>query len=147
VVFRQGQPRRGPKSAGCLGSGYILGLCQPGGIDSQPVDIHGAPLAQHELANLLYSPSDSSFPANSVAVALAAAMAIWLGNRRGGQALSVLAVLGSFPRVYSGIFYPSDVSAGELIGAAEGCLVTLGLRVIESVTTWALKGASYPHLA
>ena len=41
------------------------------------------PIAGSELTNLLYAATDSSFPSNPAAVAFAAAMAIWLGNRRG----------------------------------------------------------------
>jgi undecaprenyl-diphosphatase len=99
------------------------------------------------LANLLYAPTDSSLPANPAAVAFALAMGVWLGNRRAGLPLFFLAGLWSFVRVYNGLFFPSDVFAGGLIGAAVACLVNLGLRAIEPVPTWVLKGARLLDLA
>jgi undecaprenyl-diphosphatase len=105
------------------------------------------PIAHHELANLLYAPTDSSFPANPAAVAFAMAMGVWLGHRRAGLPLFFLAGLWSFTRVYNGLFYPSDVLAGGLIGVTVASLVTLGLRAIEPVPTWVLKGARLLHLA
>ncbi len=105
------------------------------------------PIAHHELANLLYAPTDSSFPANPAAVAFAMAMGVWLGNRRAGLPLFFLAGVWSFARVFNGLFYPSDVLAGGLIGVTVAGLVTLGLRAIEPVPTWVLKGARLLHLA
>ena len=105
------------------------------------------PFIHHELSNLLYAPTDSSFPANPAAVALALAMAVWLRNRRASVVLFILAALWNFARVYNGLFYPSDVLTGGLIGMAIACLVTVGLRAIEPVPTWVLKGARLIHLA
>ncbi len=105
------------------------------------------PIAHHELANLLYTPTDSSLPANPAAVAFAMAMGVWLGNRRAALPLFFLAGLWGFGRVYNGLFYPSDVLAGGLIGVTVACLVTVGLRAIEPVPTWVLKGARLLHLA
>lgn len=105
------------------------------------------PFVQYELSNLLYAPTDSSFPANPAAVAFALAMGVWLVNRRASAALFFLAALWSFARVYNGLFYPSDVVVGALIGIAVAYLVTLGLRAIEPVPTWVLKGARLLHLA
>ena len=105
------------------------------------------PFVHHDLINLLYSPTDSSFPANPAAVAFAFAIGIWLKNRRDATPVLILAVLWSFMRVYNGLHYPSDVVVGGLIGVAVACLVTLGLRAIEPLPTWVLKGARSLHLA
>ena len=105
------------------------------------------PLVHYELANLLYLPTDSSFPANPAAVTCAAAMGLWLGNRRAGLVVFALAGLWSLVRVSNGLFYPSDVVAGGLIGVAVSGLVALALRLIEPVPTWVLKGARLLHLA
>ena len=105
------------------------------------------PFGQYELSNLLYASTDSSFPANPAAVAFAMATGVWLGNRRASAVLFFLAGLWSFVRVYNGLFYPSDVIAGAAIGVAIACLVTLGLRTIEPVPSWVLKGARLLHLA
>ncbi len=105
------------------------------------------PLAHYELANLLYQPTDSSFPANPAAVTFAAATGLCLGNRRAGLAVFALAGLWSLVRVSNGLFYPSDVLAGGLIGVAVSGLVALALRLIEPVPTLVLKGARLLHLA
>lgn len=105
------------------------------------------PLAHYELANLLYQPTDSSFPANPAAVTFAAAMGLYLGNRRGGLVVFALAGLWSLVRVSNGLFYPSDVLAGGLIGVVVSGLVALAMRLIEPVPTLVLKGARLLHLA
>ena len=105
------------------------------------------PLTQYELSNLLYEPTDSSFPSNPAAIAFATAMGIWLSNRRAGFVLFALAGLWSLMRVYSGLFFPSDVIAGAVIGVGVSCLVALALRLIEPVPTWVLTGARFLHLA
>ena len=105
------------------------------------------PIAEMELANLLYAATDSSFPSNPAAVAFAVAMSIWLGNRRASALLFFLAALWSFARLYNGLFYPSDVAAGALIGVSVSCIVALALRAIEPLPTWVLKGARLLHLA
>ena len=105
------------------------------------------PFVHMELAILFYEPTDSSFPANPAAAAFAAAGAIWLANRRTGAVLFLLAALWCLARVYSGLFYPTDILAGALIGAAMAWLVTTGMRRIEPVPAWVLAGARFLHLA
>ena len=105
------------------------------------------PFVHMELATLFYEPTDSSFPANPAAAAFAAAGAIWLANRRAGTVLFLLAGLWCLARVYSGLFYPTDILAGALIGAAMARLVTAGMKRIEPVPAWVLAGARFLHLA
>ncbi|MEK7806711.1 MAG: phosphatase PAP2 family protein, partial [Chloroflexota bacterium] len=105
------------------------------------------PIAELNLANLFYAPTDSSFPANPAAIAFAVAMSIWLGNRRASALLFFLAALWSFTRVYNGLFYPSDIAAGALDGVAMSCIVALAFRAIEPLPTWVLRGARLLHLA
>jgi undecaprenyl-diphosphatase len=105
------------------------------------------PFTQYELANLLYEPTDSSFPANPAAISFGAAMGVWLGNRWAGLVLFGLSALWGFTRVYSGVFYPTDVLAGALIGVAVACAAALVLRLMEPLPTWVLKGIRFLHLA
>lgn len=105
------------------------------------------PFTQYELANLLYQPTDSSFPANPAAISFAAAMGVWLGNRRIGLVLFSLATLWGFGRVYSGVFYPTDVIAGALIGITAAAAAAIVLRLMEPLPTWVLKGIRFFHLA
>ena len=105
------------------------------------------PFAEHELAMLFYQPTDSSFPANPAVVAFAAASGIWQANRRLGAVFFGMAGLWGLSRVYAGVFYPSDVIAGALIGVGISMLVALGMRRIEPVPTMVLRVTRVLHLA
>ncbi|MEC9293155.1 MAG: phosphatase PAP2 family protein [Chloroflexota bacterium] len=71
-----------------------------------------------ELNLLFYSPTDPSFPANPVAIGFAVAAAGWTVNRKFGLWLFTAASLYGFSRVYVGVFYPTDIVAGALVGIA-----------------------------
>lgn len=105
------------------------------------------PFTQYELSNLLYAPTDSSFPANPAALAFAFAAAIWWRNRRASVVPFFLAALWSLTRVYNGLFFPSDVIVGGLIGLAIASLITSGIRAIEPIPTKVIKGARLLYLA
>ena len=105
------------------------------------------PFTHIELTSLFYLPTDSSFPSNPAAIAFAVATAIFLANRRASWLLFGLAILWCFVRVSSGLFFPSDIVAGGLIGAIVAGVVTIGMRLIEPVPTWVLRGARLLHLA
>ena len=74
------------------------------------------PFTELELHLLFYPPTDPSFPANPVAVVSAIAASVWIGHRGLGAALYGAVLLFAFARVYAGVFYPTDVLAGILIG-------------------------------
>ncbi|PKB72637.1 MAG: hypothetical protein BZY75_06025 [SAR202 cluster bacterium Io17-Chloro-G7] len=105
------------------------------------------PITQYDLVNLLYAPTDSSFPANPATVAFAFATAIWWRNRRASVVPFLLAALWSVTRVYNGLFFPSDVIVGALIGITVACIFTWGLRMIEPIPTRVIRGARLLHLA
>ena len=105
------------------------------------------PIADLELTNLLYAATDSSFPSNPAAVAFAAAMAIWLGNRPAAVPVFALALVWCLMRVLNGLFYPTDILAGAAIGASVSWLIVTCLRRTEPVTTWVLEGARFLRLA
>jgi len=71
---------------------------------------------QDELNLLFYSPTDPSFPANPVAICFAVATAAWVVNRQFGWWLFAAGSLYGFSRVYAGVFYPTDIVAGALVG-------------------------------
>lgn len=65
----------------------------------------------------------SSFPSDHAVIYSAIAMAIWFTNRRlGALAFAWTLVIGSLPRLYLGLHYPSDVVGGVLLGMAVGYL-------------------------
>jgi undecaprenyl-diphosphatase len=74
------------------------------------------PFVDHEVSLLFYQPTDSSFPANSAALAFAISTAVWVLDRRLGTALLTLSGLYAFSRVYAGVHYPLDMIGGGLIG-------------------------------
>ncbi len=105
------------------------------------------PFAVYELTNLLYEPTDSSFPANPPAIAFAITTAIWMSNRRASVFLFVLAIVWSLARVTNGLHYPTDIGAGALIGVSIAVIISLGMRIIEPVPTLVIKGVRLLHLA
>lgn len=97
------------------------------------------PFADLELTLLFYRPTDSSFPANPAAVAFAGAMAVWLVHRRLGLALFGMALVLGAGRIYAGVFYPSDVVAGTLLGIATTYVMILVFRLGEPLPTLTLR--------
>ncbi|MGW2671052.1 phosphatase PAP2 family protein [Streptomyces sp. NPDC001272] len=71
---------------------------------------------------------DWSFPSNHAAIAAAAAIAIWLTDRRLGAIAAAAALLMAFSRVWVGAHYPHDVALGLVVGAALGWLLTRTAR-------------------
>ena len=92
-----------------------------------------------ELNLLFYSPTDPSFPANPVAIGFAVAMAAWTVNRKFGLWLFAAASLYGFSRVYVGVFYPTDVVAGALVGIAVYGFTSYLRRVLEPLVTMVVR--------
>jgi undecaprenyl-diphosphatase len=138
---------RGRNQKAVLAAAIALGFANLAVLLLDQAVFRGRPFTQFDLATLFYEPTDSSFPSNPAAIAFAVSTAIWLGNRRASPVLFGLAVVWCLARVYSGLFYPSDIVAGGLIGAGIAWLVTFGMWRIEPVPTWVLNGARFLHLA
>lgn len=96
---------------------------------------------------IFYPPHDPSFPSNGAAVAFAIATAVWLGNRRLGAFLYLLAFLFSFARVYAGVHYPLDVVGGAAIGILTSYLIFKLLRFAEPLPSLILRLARRLYLA
>ncbi|MGW2177602.1 phosphatase PAP2 family protein [Streptomyces sp. NPDC001732] len=71
---------------------------------------------------------DWSFPSNHAAVAAAAAVALWLTDRRIGAIAVPAAVLMAASRVWIGVHYPHDVLIGLVSGALVAWPLTLAAR-------------------
>ena len=105
------------------------------------------PFEEYELNLLFYQPTDSSFPSNPAVVAFAMAAGMWQGSRRLGAFLYGLATLWGLSRIYAGVFYPSDVLGGALIGVGMSYLVALAFRLIDPIPTIVLLVTRTLHLA
>ena len=92
-----------------------------------------------ELNLLFYSPTDPSFPANPVAICFAVATAAWVVNRQFGWWLFAAGSLYGFSRVYAGVFYPTDIVAGALVGIGVYGFTSYLRRFLEPLVTMMVR--------
>lgn len=97
------------------------------------------PFVDHEVSLLFYEPTDSSFPANVAALAFAVSTAVWVFNRRVGNALLAVSALYAFSRVYAGVHYPLDVIAGGVIGVVAAVVAHALVRLLSKYIEVILK--------
>ncbi len=88
-----------------------------------------------QLNLLFYPPTDPSFPANPVAVGFAVATAAWTINRTFGGWMFAAATLFGFSRLYAGVFYPTDIIGGAVVGVAIFWFTTYLRRLLEPLVT------------
>lgn len=95
------------------------------------------PFVEHgdELNLLFYPPTDPSFPANPVAVGFAAAAAAWSINRKFGWWMFGAALLLGFSRLYAGVFYPTDIIGGAVVGIVVFIFTSYLRRFLEPFVT------------
>ncbi len=95
------------------------------------------PFVDHgdQLNLLFYPPTDPSFPANPVAIGFAAATAAWTVNRKFGWWMFAAATLYGFSRLYAGVFYPTDIVGGAVVGVAVFGLTNYLRRFLEPLVT------------
>lgn len=105
------------------------------------------PFDDLEVQLLFYQPTDSSFPANPVAITFAMATGVWMANRKIGAVMYVVASFYGFSRMYAGVFYPLDLVGGAVIGAGATYLAYRVLKAIEPVPTRVLRLVRFICLA
>jgi undecaprenyl-diphosphatase len=97
------------------------------------------PFVNHDVNLLFYQPTDSSFPANSMAVTFSIAISIWVINKKVGTTLILLTSLYGLTRIYAGVHYPTDILAGASISIAITFLVFKAKKYLTPVLMWAIK--------
>lgn len=96
--------------------------------------------ARHAVQIVFYFAHDPSFPCKPAAVGFAAATGIWMGNRKAGFLLYVLASLWAFARFYAGVHYFVDILAGTAIGILTALFICkVFMPRVEPFPTWAMK--------
>ncbi|MET8089949.1 phosphatase PAP2 family protein [Micromonospora sp. NPDC005220] len=84
------------------------------------------PFQTHTVHQLIPHAAGASLPSDHATAAFAVAFAVGAFlSRRWGVALSVLATIIGFARVWTGVHYPGDILAGALIAAA--AVATIGV--------------------
>ena len=135
--------------------GAVLALLASGGallVNQVLIRIWDRPrpfTAHPHAVHVLVSPStDSSFPSDHAAAAMAIAVAVFLLHRRIGFVVLALAVLVCFARVYVGAHYPGDVLGGAAIGAIVTLVLWRPLAFIPTrvndALTWLIRVVRLP---
>ena len=97
----------------------------------------------HTVHVLVSRSTDSSFPSDHAAAAIAIAVAVFLLHRRIGLVVLAIALLVCYARVYVGAHYPGDVFAGALIGSAATLILWRPLAIVPTkvndTITWVIR--------
>ncbi len=118
----------------------------------RPFDLVADPAIQnsayHAAETIFYRTHDPTFPSNAAAIAFALATGVWLGYRKAGVVLFILAFLWAFARFYAGIHFFVDLAVGAMIGVLTGLLISkLFMPRTEPLPTLALKLARFLYIA
>lgn len=112
----------------CLSMIFSLLVCN---LTLKPIIARTRPYDLIEGIELIISaPTDFSFPSGHSSVSFAAAVAIFMHNKKYGSLALVLAGLIAFSRLYLYVHFPSDVIAGSLLGALCGVAGFYAIRGI-----------------
>ena len=94
-----------------------------GNLTLKPLVQRPRPSWRHpEVALLIRNPLDYSFPSGHAMSSFAAAVSVFLWNRKWGCVLLAFATVMAATRLYFFVHYPTDVLAGMLIGIVLGIL-------------------------
>jgi undecaprenyl-diphosphatase len=105
------------------------------------------PSEDYDITVLTYLHEGSSFPSETAAVAFTFATAVWIGNRKAGIVIGILAILWCFGRIYCGTHYPLDIVAGALIGILTAFIVSKLLQIISGAPNSIIRFFEWLHLA
>lgn len=91
------------------------------------------PYALREVTLRVEPPHDASFPSGHSSASFAAAVALFIEDKKKGTPALILAALIAFSRLYFYLHFPTDVLGGALVGC-------LGAIVAKYLTPYAYKG-------
>lgn len=104
--------------------------------------------ARHAVQAIFYFAHDPSFPSNATTVAFAAATGVFLGSRKIGMLLYMLAMLWAFARFYAGVHFFVDILAGAALGILIALFICkVFMPRVEPFPTWALNLWRFLYLA
>lgn len=104
--------------------------------------------ARQAMQTLHYPSGDPSFPSNVATVSFAAATGVWLGHRKVGIVLYVLASIWALSRFYAGMHFFVDIAGGAAIGVLTGFIIAKVLMPrTEPIPTLALRLARFLYIA
>ena len=84
---------------------------------------------------LINAPKDYSFPSGHTTISFAAAVPVFLRNKKWGIATLVMASLIAFSRLYLYVHYPSDILGGMVLGIIVG-VITYRLAYKNTYQKW-----------
>tara|TARA_B100000678_G_scaffold194915_1_gene163344 strand:+ start:172 stop:762 length:591 start_codon:yes stop_codon:yes gene_type:complete len=105
------------------------------------------PFLAHDITLLFYAPTDSSFPANPAALSFALAFSIWLKVKITGRYLFVFSAIWCISRIYAGIFFPSDIVGGAVVGITASLTGSYLLKILDPIPHLIIRVARVLHLA
>lgn len=104
------------------------------------------PFVNHAVTMLVEKSNlDPSFPSNHSAGSFALALTILWKRRKVGVVLLIAAFIMAFSRVYIGVHYPFDVTAGALIALIVTCLVIWQRALVEKPYHFIIKNIEKLH--
>ncbi len=105
-----------------------------GNLTLKPVIARARPCWVNTSVHLLVSsPKDYSFPSGHTMSSFAAAVVLFLRNKKFGIWALLLAAMISFSRLYLYVHYPSDVAAGLVLGIAAAYLSVKAFPIVRNM--------------
>ncbi|UJF35657.1 undecaprenyl-diphosphatase [Paenibacillus hexagrammi] len=74
------------------------------------------PFVHHAVIQLIQHPANASFPSDHATGAFVIAAAIWMYRKKDGTVWLTIASLIALSRIWTGVHYPLDVTAGAFLG-------------------------------